>query len=211
MAMNLLYNQIIMNYECEAWLVEDADRDVDPSFLPDEPQVFIQIHSQTTPNDDDSIWKIFILTRDYVLNNSSSWSTIVYFFNEMKIPFYFHASLLQKINESAKECQDLNHKLTQINVGLCTLYDEDYDAFSESFNSQRLMFVGASKSAIEALEKVKIEKKLTKLCVICFEDFPIGSEATCMPCKHIYHQNCISNWLENSNCCPLCRSQVPPI
>ncbi|KAL7168256.1 hypothetical protein ACSBR2_038652 [Camellia fascicularis] len=45
-------------------------------------------------------------------------------------------------------------------------------------------------------------------CSICLEDFSSRSEATRMPCSHLYHIDCIFQWLGKDNSCPLCRYQI---
>lgn len=60
------------------------------------------------------------------------------------------------------------------------------------------------------LKKVNIEAADgTEACVICLEEFPDGPEVTQMPCKHVFHDECILQWLNYKNCCPLCRSEIP--
>ncbi|KAL3736708.1 hypothetical protein ACJRO7_025621 [Eucalyptus globulus] len=34
-------------------------------------------------------------------------------------------------------------------------------------------------------------------------------EVVCMPCKHMFHHECVVRWLNESNLCPLCRFQMP--
>ncbi|OMP82563.1 putative RING finger membrane protein [Diplodia seriata] len=49
-------------------------------------------------------------------------------------------------------------------------------------------------------------------CAICLDDF-IDKETTVreLPCKHIYHPECIDNFLrDNSSLCPLCKKTVLP-
>ncbi|KAK9941115.1 hypothetical protein M0R45_017742 [Rubus argutus] len=65
----------------------------------------------------------------------------------------------------------------------------------------------ASKSAIEELERARVEVSTT--CSICLEDMMVGFEATRMPCSHLYHRGCIVKWLERSRFCPLCRFSMP--
>ena len=66
--------------------------------------------------------------------------------------------------------------------------------------------------SIENLERVEIEPSMeVKVCSICLDAITIGMEAIRMPepCFHLYHQDCIVNWLNRSNTCPLCRFQMP--
>ncbi|KAE8677886.1 E3 ubiquitin-protein ligase RING1-like [Hibiscus syriacus] len=71
----------------------------------------------------------------------------------------------------------------------------------------------ASKSAIEALPTVKIEKNNLysefNQCAVCMDEFEEGTEAKQMPCKHRYHKDCILPWLEMHNSCPVCRHKLP--
>ncbi|CAH1415397.1 unnamed protein product [Lactuca virosa] len=71
----------------------------------------------------------------------------------------------------------------------------------------------ASKSAIENLPNMKITKKLLESdysdCAVCKDSFELDEEAKQLPCKHMYHQDCILPWLELHNSCPVCRYELP--
>ncbi|XP_058784718.1 E3 ubiquitin-protein ligase CIP8-like [Vicia villosa] len=67
-----------------------------------------------------------------------------------------------------------------------------------------IRFVPAAPSCIEGLKMVTIEE--AEKCTICHEDFNVG---VCMPCSHMFHTNCIKDWLNVGNSCPLCRFQLP--
>ncbi|EXC35976.1 E3 ubiquitin-protein ligase RING1 [Morus notabilis] len=71
----------------------------------------------------------------------------------------------------------------------------------------------ASKSAMEGLPSVKITEELlasdSSQCAVCKDTFELGEEAKQMPCKHIYHSECILPWLELHNSCPVCRYELP--
>ncbi|KAL1299512.1 hypothetical protein HN51_044056 [Arachis hypogaea] len=46
-------------------------------------------------------------------------------------------------------------------------------------------------------------------CAICLEDFEDGQCCQVFPvCKHMYHSNCIDNWLQKNVTCPICRSCI---
>jgi hypothetical protein len=45
-----------------------------------------------------------------------------------------------------------------------------------------------------------------KQCSICFDDFEKTSECKSLKCNHIFHSNCVTEWLSNySHKCPVCR------
>ncbi|KAL4194193.1 hypothetical protein AMTRI_Chr05g58100 [Amborella trichopoda] len=47
------------------------------------------------------------------------------------------------------------------------------------------------------------------LCMICMDEFVVGSKARKAPsCSHVYHEGCIRKWLARDNSCPLCRSRI---
>ncbi|KAL7235825.1 hypothetical protein ACSBR1_019167 [Camellia fascicularis] len=69
----------------------------------------------------------------------------------------------------------------------------------------------APTSAIQALPIVNLTE--TDLisdsnCPICREGFEVGEEARVMPCKHLYHGDCIVQWLRIHNTCPVCRFEL---
>jgi hypothetical protein len=37
------------------------------------------------------------------------------------------------------------------------------------------------------------------VCTICLDHFVESVEVTYMPCKHVFHGDCITKWLKNSN------------
>ncbi|KAL6499584.1 hypothetical protein OROGR_027494 [Orobanche gracilis] len=49
-------------------------------------------------------------------------------------------------------------------------------------------------------------------CPICMEDFEIKPDTSVivneLPCEHYFHKDCIVEWLQRSNTCPLCRYKM---
>ena len=60
------------------------------------------------------------------------------------------------------------------------------------------------------LERIKYDKSDKSLeCLICLDTFEEEENLIKIKCNHIFHCNCIKNWLcEESNKCPVCRIEV---
>ncbi|KAJ4890481.1 zinc finger (C3HC4-type RING finger) family protein [Raphanus sativus] len=70
----------------------------------------------------------------------------------------------------------------------------------------------ASKSAVESLPRVEIGEihvRAEANCAVCTEVFEAGAEGREMPCKHVFHGDCIVPWLSIRNSCPVCRFELP--
>ncbi|CAK9199299.1 unnamed protein product [Sphagnum troendelagicum] len=71
----------------------------------------------------------------------------------------------------------------------------------------------ASKSAIEAMPSIQISHEHlgtdAAQCAVCKDEFEIGAQVRQMPCKHMYHEDCILPWLAQHNSCPVCRYEMP--
>ena len=70
----------------------------------------------------------------------------------------------------------------------------------------------ASKEAVEKLRTIKVTQEHVDAeigCAVCQEPLAIGEEVTELPCKHLYHHDCITPWLKMHNSCPECRYELP--
>ncbi|XP_044257813.1 protein goliath-like [Tribolium madens] len=62
---------------------------------------------------------------------------------------------------------------------------------------------------LPALEgKKKKRRNSVPQCVICCESFLETDASRILPCKHKFHTQCITQWLEESRSCPVCRLVV---
>ena len=70
--------------------------------------------------------------------------------------------------------------------------------------------VHATMTSLKELEKVRIESfDLCDNYTICLEKFSTQLELRRMLCFHVFHEDCITHWLETSHFCPLCRFKMP--
>ncbi|KAH9305602.1 hypothetical protein KI387_010006, partial [Taxus chinensis] len=45
-------------------------------------------------------------------------------------------------------------------------------------------------------------------CAVCREHLIIGDKMQELPCKHLFHPDCLKPWLDEHNSCPICRHEL---
>ena len=53
-----------------------------------------------------------------------------------------------------------------------------------------------------------INKFAIKQCCICLDNFKNGDLYIILPCIHIFHANCVKNWMNTDNRCPICNFKL---
>ncbi|OLN95776.1 putative RING finger protein P32A8.03c [Colletotrichum chlorophyti] len=71
----------------------------------------------------------------------------------------------------------------------------------------------ATEDALNKLQRKKVDKEMLgpdgkTECTICIDDFKEGDDATVLPCKHWFHDQCVVMWLKEHNTCPICRTPI---
>uniref|UniRef100_A0A0D9WKP8 RING-type E3 ubiquitin transferase n=1 Tax=Leersia perrieri TaxID=77586 RepID=A0A0D9WKP8_9ORYZ len=71
-----------------------------------------------------------------------------------------------------------------------------------------------AKSAIASLPDVAVSADMMAAdggaqCAVCMDDFHLGAAAKQLPCKHVFHKDCILPWLDLHSSCPVCRFELP--
>ncbi|KAJ4774857.1 RING/U-box superfamily protein [Rhynchospora pubera] len=72
---------------------------------------------------------------------------------------------------------------------------------------------GASADTIASLPSVNyksqnVEAENAEQCVVCRVEFEEDESLSILPCKHMYHPECISKWLQINKACPMCSTEV---
>ena len=99
-----------------------------------------------------------------------------------------------------------------------SFFDFNNGLFGDDFITQFLQRMGSRENPtdeeilselpetqIEDASKLDPEKKN---CLIYLEDFKNGDKAIILPCIHIFHNECIKNWLKTQNTCPICKFKL---
>lgn len=92
--------------------------------------------------------------------------------------------------------------------------DSGDDENSESGNEEDEEFTRKKKKYILELDEFQYKhiQKFSALkedkCAICLIKFKGVDIIKELPCKHIFHKNCVLKWLSKSNNCPLCKHDI---
>jgi hypothetical protein len=86
-----------------------------------------------------------------------------------------------------------------------------YDTLQRLDNTEeKTINEGASEAELHKLFKSGTLKKAVGMCIhcaVCQEDTLFFEAVVCLPCGHMFHQDCCLKWLGISLWCPLCRKR----
>ncbi|XP_068614224.1 RING finger protein 150-like [Brachionichthys hirsutus] len=72
----------------------------------------------------------------------------------------------------------------------------------------------AAKKAISKLQVYTIKKgdKETESdfdsCAVCIEGYKPNDVVRVLPCRHVFHKNCVDPWLQDHRTCPMCKMNI---
>jgi hypothetical protein len=115
--------------------------------------------------------------------------------------FHFQTVLPNKSNTTASSLRSF----------LTAEQDKKFaDTDEEIGDDDESVVIGAAKSNERFLSSWRKPSKRDECC-ICLECYTPG-ETICVPvtneCNHVFHQECILEWLKNHDKCPLCRVEL---
>ena len=58
--------------------------------------------------------------------------------------------------------------------------------------------------------KCEGEKEEIDTCAICYSEYEENKKIGKLQCGHLFHVDCIKNWLSRKNSCPMCRATAVP-
>eukprot|EP00929_Paragymnodinium_shiwhaense_P004752 TRINITY_DN1058_c2_g1_i1.p1 TRINITY_DN1058_c2_g1~~TRINITY_DN1058_c2_g1_i1.p1 ORF type:complete len:461 (+),score=107.49 TRINITY_DN1058_c2_g1_i1:151-1533(+) len=66
-----------------------------------------------------------------------------------------------------------------------------------------------SQAAVEGMRLASYKECHNESCTICLSSFSPSDKVVKLPCRHVFHKDCISRWLlERSRHCPVCGKQA---
>ncbi|KAL5544422.1 hypothetical protein UlMin_008206 [Ulmus minor] len=143
---------------------------------------------------------------DVMMDDLKAEAAIAAMFEELSVPPPLQFLVEDIIENFRSMTGDDRGLFTYVHVFVDRLPLDHEDMAMDDDDDVRV--VAASKEFIEGLERQKVEDS-DIVCSVCLEDVLKGSEAIGLPCSHLYHGDCIVEWLQRSNDCPLCRLKMP--
>ena len=89
--------------------------------------------------------------------------------------------------------------------------DDDDDSISDFEMSYEDEDVGQAASGRDLKEVVRSKlpsQQVDEICTVCLVKYEQDEIVNTLPCKHIFHENCIQTWFESNDTCPLCRARL---
>lgn len=83
-----------------------------------------------------------------------------------------------------------------------------------SVESSREIIRGASRMVIDrctyrhAYTRPQAPAHQDEKCTICLSNFESGSDCRRLPCMHLFHMECVDQWLTTNKHCPICRVDI---
>ena len=152
--------------------------------------------------------KIYMNNNNRNVRNNNRDNSISIFNNE------FFNDAFNNANNSNNAYNDniVNNVNNVNNANIIDNVGDDNNNNSREENEQ--LFLNKKRKYIHELDEFKYKniKKFSDkegdICSICIMEFKGSNIIKKFPCNHIFHKDCISQWLKKSNRCPLCNHDI---
>ena len=101
-----------------------------------------------------------------------------------------------------------NNNINNIDDGgndraLDNILNEEDNSFSRDDYNEIIKYIPSN-----TINKAKNPSDINSKCIICLAELKIGEKESTLPCLHIFHSNCIENWLKQKRTCPICKLEI---
>jgi len=123
---------------------------------------------------------------------------------------------LMKENEikKFKSANDISEKYEIVSYYLYLIYMISFCIIENILIQIRKKYIYDDNLRIKRINKCKkdvynpLNFSQTQICSICQNSFTYNENILILPCKHIFHFQCIDKWIEKNNTCPIDRKQI---
>ena len=127
----------------------------------------------------------------------------------------FQSQLALAIMQSQIQMMEGGHGHPDGGAGTPGVTDEAKDRWDKFTYQSSSGFLKAKAKSEE--QKLHSDKDVSESsdeephCSICLGEYENGEKLVMLPCKHIYHDDCISSWCDNHTRCPLCNMDLEAV
>lgn len=82
------------------------------------------------------------------------------------------------------------------------------DADDALARAQRASLLDAVRSQLPVTTWSRLTHESATECALCLEEYEEGDIVTHLGCLHVYHQACLSPWLDRQTTCPCCKYDI---
>ncbi|KAK0604459.1 hypothetical protein LWI29_015883 [Acer saccharum] len=119
-----------------------------------------------------------------------------------------------ELDAESLEYEWLETKTKELAMSRAAAQNRDFNQVLNEVERKVLLHLGIIMAqtidpAIAGTTVVTVEED-GNVCGVCQEDMERGDEGRAMDCMHAFHHDCILQWLQHKNTCPLCRHVMVP-
>ena len=113
----------------------------------------------------------------------------------------------KKCNEQKTKINELKKKVT--NLMLKNNIENNYSIKYQAKEDKK-KFSNKKTALIDQIETIEynIDKATFFQCGICMDSFHESEELKMLPCDHIFHVDCMNQWIQNNKICPFCEQAI---
>jgi len=116
---------------------------------------------------------------------------------------------LETVSHMYRRSSERYMRSIQRYIGILEVIRADLTAIDEELNAVRPRpQPGLGQNFLRRLRVVKATGEEDAECTICISGLEKGDEMRLLPCKHIFHRNCLDLWLGEAITCPNCKGEL---
>lgn len=119
------------------------------------------------------------------------------------------------LSNNDETVEDFNNNLNTLVDFLNILIDtnieneETIPIGDEEIRNETMTLEQVNSIPCQRFSELELENKCSESCSICQESYENEDNIIKLECNHIFHKECLENWLLNYNCvCPICRRKI---
>merc|ERR1711896_59699 len=116
---------------------------------------------------------------------------------------------VQQVASTYENMQDFRHQIARRAAAadeLCVALQAALDALLV-YQEEQEPQGGLTPEQIKKIKSKTLKKKIKgERCCICLGDFEKKDKIRELPCKHMFHKDCVDEWLGQNRKCPLCKT-----